>query len=82
MASIAPSVSPHQWIQVEKSIAGYVIRVNSDGSLEIGYNQHGIKAIKETVVWSGAEWKFKYEGPNGSYLRGSLEAVVKRGPRG
>jgi hypothetical protein len=82
MSSPSPNVIPGQWIRVGDSIDGYVFHVNGDGSLEVGYYQNRIKAIKETVVWNGAKWAFKYSGPNGSYLRGSDEALVKRGPRG
>jgi hypothetical protein len=82
MSSIVPSVASGQWIRIGASVDGYVFSVNSDGSLEVGYYQNRIKAIKETVVWSGTTWEFKYQGPEGSYLRGVEEALVKRGPRG
>lgn len=82
MSSSAPSVRQGQWIRVGSSVDGYVFGVNSDSSLEVGYYQNHIKAIKETVVWNGTSWEFKYQGPNGSYLRGADEAIVKRGPRG
>jgi hypothetical protein len=82
MASSAPAVTPGQWIRVGKSVDGYVFSVDPDGSLEVGYYQNHTKAIKETVVWNGREWEFKYHGPNGTYLRGDEEAIVKRGPRG
>lgn len=82
MSLNAPSVIPGQWIRIGSSIDGYVFSVNGDGSLQIGYYQNNLKAIKETVVWSGASWKFKFQGPEGSYLRGTEEALVKRGPGG
>jgi hypothetical protein len=82
MPSNAPTVVPGQWIKVGQSVDGYVFNVNPSGTLQVGYNQHGIKAIKEPVVWNGTGWEFKYPGPNGSYLRGAEEAIVKRGPRG
>lgn len=82
MNSNAPKVTAHQWIKIGSSLDGYVFSVNSDGSLEVGYYQHKLKAIKETVVWNGVAWEFKIQGPNGSYLRGADEAIVKRGPRG
>ena len=82
MSSNAPSVTPGQWIIVGKTVDGYVFSVSQDGSLEVGYLQNRIKAIKEPVVWSGTGWEFKFSGPNGSYLRGAQEAIVKRGPRG
>jgi hypothetical protein len=65
---------------VGKSVDGYVFSVNVDGSLEVGYFQNGQRAIKETVIWNGTEWEFKHQGPNGTYLRGADEAIVKRGP--
>lgn len=81
----APEVSVESWIKVQSSedsqgVDGYVINKYSDGSLGVGYYQNGIKAIKEYVVWTGKFWKFKYEGPNGSYLRGREERIVKNGP--
>lgn len=82
MSLNTPSVAPGQWIRVGSSVDGYIFSVNGDGSLQVGYYQNRIKAIKETVIWSGTAWEFKHEGPNGSYLRGAEEALVKRGPRG
>ena len=82
MSTPPPNVAPGQWITVGKSTDGYVFHVNADGSLEVGYFQNRLKAIKEPVVWDGTRWAFKYSGPNGSYLRGAEEALVKRGPRG
>ena len=80
MASNIPPITPGQWIRISKATPGYVFNVNADGSLEVGYYQNRIMAIKETVVWNGTQWEFKYSGPNGSYLRGSEEAIVKAGP--
>lgn len=82
MTSNTPQVTKGQWIRVNDSVDGYIFNVNGDGSLAVGYYQNRHKAIKETVVWNGEKWVFKYEGPNGSYLRGEEEAIVKRGPRG
>ncbi len=82
MPSPPPQVSTGQWIRIEDSIDGYVFHVNGDGSLEIGYFQNRLKAIKEPVVWNETKWVFKYSGPNGSYLRGAEQALVERGPRG
>lgn len=82
MTGQAPHVSNGQWIRVGNSIDGYIFNARDDGSLEVGYYQNRTKAIKETVVWNGLEWEFKHSGPDGSYLRGSDEALVKRGPRG
>jgi hypothetical protein len=77
-----PQAASGTWIHIGRSIDGYVFSTNPDGSLEVGYYQNRLKAIKETVVWSGESWEFKYSGPNGFYLRGSEEAIVKRGPHG
>jgi hypothetical protein len=82
MPQQSPQVSPGTWVRVGQSVDGYVFNVNSDGSLEVGYFQNNIKAIKEAVVWNGTHWEFKHAGPNGSYLRGPEAAIVKRGPRG
>lgn len=82
MSSQLPAVSVGQWITIGNSIPGYVFQVNGDGTLEVGYYQNRHKAIKETVMWKDPNWTFKYEGPNGSYLRGADEELVKRGPRG
>lgn len=80
MSLTTPKVTPGQWIRVGDSIDGYVFHVNDDGSLEVGYYQNQLKAIKETVVWQETQWAFKYSGSNGTYLRGGDEALVKRGP--
>ena len=77
----APKVTEGEWIIIGTgSLNGYVFDIHSDGSLGVGYYQNRTKAIKETVIWNGTHWQFKYEGPNGSYLRGQEEAIVKRGP--
>ena len=77
----APKVKEGQWIVIGTgNLQGYVFDVYSDGSLGVGYYQNRTKAIKEDVIWDGTHWQFKYEGPNGSYLRGHEEAIVKRGP--
>lgn len=79
----APEIRKGQWIVIGTgSLNGYVIDIHSDGSLGVGYYQNSTKAIKEDVVWDGTHWQFKYKGPNGSYLRGQEEAIVKRGPYG
>ncbi|MEW8052078.1 MAG: hypothetical protein AB2784_19920 [Candidatus Thiodiazotropha endolucinida] len=80
-----PTVNAGDWIKVKSSkgssgIDGYVFSVRPDGSLAVGYYQNKTKAIKEDIVWDGEFWKFKYDGPNGSYLKGQEEALVKRGP--
>jgi len=81
-----PNVKKGDWIKVkadENSLGfdGYIFNIFPDGTLSVGYYQNNIKAIKEDVVWNGKHWKFKYEGPNGSYLRGPDETIVKRGPQ-
>ena len=62
MSKEAPTVAPHQWIRIGKSVDGYIFSVNTDGSLEVGYYQNRLKAIKETVVWRDGQWDFKYSG--------------------
>lgn len=73
-----PDVKIGEWISVS-GVAGLVMGVFPE-YLTVGYYQNQAKAIKEEVVWEGAHWKFKHPGPNGSYLHGSEEAAVKRGP--
>lgn len=80
-----PEVSKGSWIKIKsdensQGIDGYILDIFADGTLSVGYYQNNIKAIREDVIWSGSFWKFKYQGPNGSYLKGSAEAIVKRGP--
>jgi hypothetical protein len=79
-----PAVKKNEWVVVGKPqsgnvVSGLVLGVYSD-YIDVGYYQNRAKAIKEEVVWVGDHWEFKYSGPNGSYLRGSEEAAVKRGP--
>jgi len=45
-----------------------IVYIYSEGEVEVVYWQNKLKGIKEDVVWSGTEWKFKYDGPNGSYV--------------
>jgi len=69
------------WISVGRSAQdAYVMATHEDGSLAVGYYQNRAKAIKEDVIWDGSRWEFRYPGPNGSYLSGVEEALVKRGP--
>ncbi len=81
-----PKIKKGEWIKIGQSIGltgpidGYVIDIYSDGTLGVGYYQNDMKAIKEEVIWNGEYWEFKCSGPNGSYLRGAEEAIVKRGP--
>lgn len=35
------------------------------GDIEVIYNQNGLKAVKEDLVWDGEKWIFNVEGPNG-----------------
>lgn len=74
-----PNVQVHDWIKVGNSDA-LVLRVYGPGSIYVGYYQNRIKAIGEDAIWDGSAWIFKYEGPNGTYLRGAEEAAIKRGP--
>lgn len=54
-----------------------IIRVYSEeeknallsGDIEVAYLQNGLKNIKEDAVWDGDVWKFKNDGPGGSYVR-------------
>jgi hypothetical protein len=75
-----PKVKKGDWIDIGTNITGYVFGIREDGSLSVGYLQNQTKAIREVVVWDGFIWQFKISGPNGSYLRGNDEAIVKRGP--
>lgn len=80
-----PNIREGQWIKIGNpdnfdQIDGYVFNVFPSGELAVGYYQNKLKAIKEDVIWNGEYWVFKYSGPNGSYLRGHDEAIVKRGP--
>jgi hypothetical protein len=77
-----PQVSVGTWICVGGSIDAYVLRTYPDGSLKLGYYQNRLKAIGREAVWSGTQWDFKNEGPDGTYLRGREEAIVKGGPQG
>lgn len=75
-----PNVLMREWIKVG-SVDAVILRIGIN-TLQVGYYQNRSKAIGESVVWDGSGWKFEYEGPNGSYLRGEDEALVKRGPGG
>lgn len=45
-----------------------IVHIYSDGDIEVVYWQNKLKGIKEDAVWGGTEWKFKHDGPNGSYV--------------
>ena len=79
-----PQVNEGQWIRIGNLKAGSVVSGLVMAVLEdhiaVGYYQNQSKAIKEDVIWKDGHWQFKYQGPNGSYLHGSEEAAVKRGP--
>lgn len=69
------------WISVgESRIPAYVFRVISDTEVYAGYYQDGLKPIGEDFTFDGCFWRFKNNGPSGTYLRGIRAAVVKRGP--
>jgi len=72
-------INAGQWIMVSNSIDAYVFTVINETELLVGYLQNGLKAIKEKVVFIDGKWEFKSSGPNGSYLRGQEEALIKRG---
>lgn len=77
-------VEKGDWIRVGiNGIDGFVRYVFSDTELNVGYYQNKHKAIGEDVVWNEKDgrWDFKYDGPNGSYLHGQEERIVKEGPR-
>lgn len=74
-----PSVKEGDWIIVGKNINGLVMGVYPE-YIAVGYYQNGIKAVKTDAVWKHGQWEFMYSGPDASYLRGSEEAAVKRGP--
>jgi hypothetical protein len=75
------NVKKGDWISVGISnINAYVLHVFSETEISAGYYQNHLKAIMEDFVWDGERWQFKYSGPNGSYLRGHEEAIVKMGP--
>lgn len=75
------SVKVGDWITVGSSrLNAYVFHVLSETEVSAGYYQNNTKAIKENFVWKGEAWQFKYSGPNGSYLRGQEERIVKQGP--
>ncbi len=79
-----PKVKKGEWITIGETnsfdiINGYIIYIHPDESLTVGYCQDGTKAIKSDVVWSINHWDFKYSSPDGSYLHGSEECIVKMG---
>ena len=81
-----PEVKEGQWIAVGDpssglTVDGLVMGVYSD-HISVGYYQNQLKAIKEDVIWNDGCWRFKYSGPNGSYLKGPEEWAVKQGPPG
>lgn len=77
----APQVQRGEWIKIgSNGLNGLVLDVHSDGSLDVGYYQNRLKAIKEDVTWDGSHWRFTHSSPGGSYLHGAEESVVKRGP--
>ena len=76
-------VKKGDWIKVGANRTdGYVRYVFSETELNVGYYQNRIKAIGEDVVWNEKDgrWEFKSDGPNGSYLHGQEERIVKEGP--
>ena len=78
---MSESIETGKWIYVGDSrIPAYIINVISDTEVSAGYFQNDSKAIKEEFVLNNGQWQFKHSGPSGSYLKGDLEAIVKRGP--
>jgi len=79
----APEVKTEDWIKIgPNNIDGTVVDVFSPGYISAGYYQNSIKVVKEDLVWRDTRCEFKYTGPNGSYLTGRLEQLVKSGPSG
>ncbi len=77
-------VEKGDWIRVgTNGIYGYVRYVFSDTELNVGYYQKKLKAIGEDVVWNEKDGRrdFKSNVPNGSYLQGQEEQIVKEGPK-
>ena len=71
------------WIKVGvNGTDGFVRYIFSETELNVGYYQNKRKAIGEDVVWNEKDgrWDFKCDGPNGSYLQGLEERIVKEGP--
>ena len=82
---VMPDVKKGQCIKIGKPNSsnktnGYIFDIFSDGTLGVGYLQPIGKAIKEDVIWNGEHWEFRASGPDGSYLRGPDEFIVKQGP--
>lgn len=75
-----PKVAPGDWVRVGWSVDAYVLSVSLDGSIDVGFYRHQMKAVRKTAVWTGEQWGFKDAGSVGSYLCGREESVVKRGP--
>jgi len=80
------NVRSKKWIKIHTdsaapSIDGYVFHVSEDGrELQVGYFQHQMKPVKETVIWKNARWEFANSQPDASYLAGQDAFIVKQGP--
>lgn len=69
------------WIRITKNnIPAYVINIIDNENITIGYYQNNSKAIKEDCILKDGIWEFRYSGPSGSYIQGSLEYIIKSGP--
>ena len=74
-------VSSSEWIFVgEFRIPAYVIKVVTQDYVSAGYYQNNIKAIKENFKYIDGRWEFDSNNVGGTYLQGSLAAIVKAGP--
>lgn len=74
-------IKENEWIYVgDNRIPAYVINIISATEVSAGYYQNSAKTIKEEFILKNGQWEFKSSGPSGSYLSGSLESIVKRGP--
>ena len=74
-----PDIKIDQIIRIGENIWGpkaQIIRIYTEeekvdglcGDIEVVYWQNKIKGIKEDAVWDGQYWRFKVDGPGGSYI--------------
>jgi hypothetical protein len=83
-----PGLSPRQWIQVGPSSTGgraAVVCNVFDEHIEVVYLDDRNRPINEDVIWDGAAWQFKHQGPCGGYADNydrlsEYIAVLRRGP--
>jgi len=74
-----PNVKLNQIIQIGEQYIGpkaQIVHIYSDedrkngifGDIQVVYYQNKLKGIKDDVVWGGEKWKFKKDGPGGTYV--------------